>query len=278
MNNEAVGNGGGIWNFGFASIHNSMISGNMVGPSGTGGGLWNGGEAAIIDSSTVDNNHSDHGAGIWNETSLEVTNSTISNNFTNGDGGGIHNSGQLSLLNSTVAANSSGGPGTGGGIFAQGTVQATNTIIGINQVGGDCSAPITSLGNNLDSDDTCGLDLGLDDHPGEDPLLEDLGDFGGPTWTHALMPTSPAIDAGNDSMAPLVDQRGFPRPVGGASDIGAFEVQEGGPPGGDPTFSNPLPTIEMLPWSSCLMGLFSGPDDLPLVAARCGRSSPWWTT
>jgi hypothetical protein len=39
----------------------------------------------------------------------------------------------------------------------------------------------------------------------------------------ALLPGSPAIDAGDSSLAPTIDQRGFPRPAGAAADIGAFE-------------------------------------------------------
>ena len=39
----------------------------------------------------------------------------------------------------------------------------------------------------------------------------------------ALLPGSPAIDAGDTSLAPATDQRGFPRPAGAAADIGAFE-------------------------------------------------------
>src|SRR5690606_33693753 len=70
---------------------------------------------------------------------------------------------------------------------------------------------------------------------GEDPLLGDLADNGGPTWTHALLPTSPAINAGNNAAAvdgqgqPLTtDQRGngFPRILHDIVDIGAFEAVE----------------------------------------------------
>ena len=65
-----------------------------------------------------------------------------------------------------------------------------------------------------------------------DPLLGPLAFNGGPTQTHALLPGSPAIDAGSDALAvdgngdPLVsDQRGtgFDRIV----DIGAFEFAPG---------------------------------------------------
>src|SRR5439155_10968009 len=54
---------------------------------------------------------------------------------------------------------------------------------------------------------------------------------GGPTRTHALLPGSPAIDAGNNAIATVAtDQRGFPRIADGPDadstgtvDIGAFE-------------------------------------------------------
>jgi hypothetical protein len=59
-----------------------------------------------------------------------------------------------------------------------------------------------------------------------------LQDNGGPTFTHALLPGSPAIDAGASGL--LTDQRGGIRPfdkssvtntIGGdGSDMGAFEV------------------------------------------------------
>jgi hypothetical protein len=56
-----------------------------------------------------------------------------------------------------------------------------------------------------------------------DPKLGPLADNGGPTLTVALLPGSPAIDAGNTSLAPATDQRGVPRPFSLAADIGAFE-------------------------------------------------------
>ncbi|MCC7086749.1 MAG: hypothetical protein IT427_17245, partial [Pirellulales bacterium] len=72
-----------------------------------------------------------------------------------------------------------------------------------------------------------------------DPKLGPLVDNGGPTKTHALLPGSPAIDAGDPSAlsgiagTPLFDQRGMPYTRvfdadgvgGGRIDIGAYELQ-----------------------------------------------------
>ena len=68
-----------------------------------------------------------------------------------------------------------------------------------------------------------------------EPGLGPLADNGGPTRTMALLPGSPAIDAGPNAAVDangnplLTDQRGLPRLVNGAVDIGAFR----GPAGAD---------------------------------------------
>lgn len=85
--------------------------------------------------------------------------------------------------------------------------------------------PMTIAGSNnlvVSSDATLPVDT-LD----VDPLLLPLADNGGPTRTHALGEGSPGIDAGNNSGNLAFDQRGsgFPRVVGAAADIGAFEVR-----------------------------------------------------
>src|SRR5262249_56283595 len=62
-----------------------------------------------------------------------------------------------------------------------------------------------------------------------DPMLGPLQDNGGPTFTHALLPGSPAIDTGDPSFTPPpdFDQRGpgYPRVGNERIDIGSFEAQ-----------------------------------------------------
>jgi len=60
-------------------------------------------------------------------------------------------------------------------------------------------------------------------------MLGPLQDNGGPTFTLALLPGSPAIDQGTNLSASATDQRGFPRTgltAGLACDIGAVERQD----------------------------------------------------
>ena len=61
---------------------------------------------------------------------------------------------------------------------------------------------------------------------GVDPRIDGVLRFnGGPTKTHALRSTSPAIDAADPANVLPTDQRGLPRPVGARADIGAYERQ-----------------------------------------------------
>jgi len=60
---------------------------------------------------------------------------------------------------------------------------------------------------------------------GRNPLLAPLGDYGGQTQTFALLPGSPAIDAGTNTGCPAADQRGIAHSFGSSCDIGAVEAQ-----------------------------------------------------
>ena len=69
---------------------------------------------------------------------------------------------------------------------------------------------VISLGYNVSSDDGGGFLTDPGDQINTDPMLGPLQANGGPTFTHALLPGSPAIDAGNPNFtpAPFYDQRG----------------------------------------------------------------------
>ena len=147
----------------------------------------------------------------------------------------------MSLTNTTVTGNSSP---SGGGIRRDGGLTTlTNTTIANNASGGDCSGAMTSLGHNLDGDGSCSLSVASGDLPSTDPLLGPLANNGGPTFTHALLDGSPAIDSGDDSVLDpphnlFTDQRGpgFPRLQRAHVDIGAYEAEVFSVPIGHLTF------------------------------------------
>jgi hypothetical protein len=238
--------GGGILN-GAAStltIINSTLSGNF---GAFGGAAYNEGTLSIVNS-TVSGNTSNEGGGIYNAGTLTITNSTLSGN-TAGGGGAIITEGTLQIANSTLSGNSAN---FAGGIFNLGALQIGNTILnagasGVNIYSNGTSG-VMSLGYNISSDNGNGFLNGPGDQVDVDPLLGPLQDNGGPTFTHALLPSSPASNAGDPGFTPppFFDQRGpgFDRVVSGRIDIGSFEVQSGATPTPTPTATlTPLPTV-----------------------------------
>ena len=226
ISNLTITNGlGGIYNFyTMLTITNSTISGNLTGgsPDGCGGsaaaGIFNESGTVIIDNSTISNNSGvgiDNGSClITNTAALMITNSTLSDN----SGYGI------------VDESYSAGLTIGNTILKGSSIYDYNSFTCC-----DYGVPPTSLGYNM-SDDGGGVIpyvgivlTGPGDRINTDPLLGPLQDNGGPTFTHALLCNSPAINAGNPNFTspPDYDQRGpgFPRVVNGRIDIGAFEVQ-----------------------------------------------------
>jgi hypothetical protein len=271
--NNATIDGGGIYNSstGTMTITSSTVSENNAGDDG--GGIRNaGGTLTLVNSTVSGNNAGDGGGGIRNGVAtLTLVNSTVSGNNANNDGGGIYNIGTANLFNVTITDNradadlmfsgaASDGFGTGGGVYnappgyindSAGIFNFQNTILAGNfetvfdvPLGQrfftlrDCSGTLTSNGNTLMRNVNCTVNGG--GVTVADPLLGPLQDNGGPTQTHALLASSPAIDAGNpsgcrDHLGALLttDQRGFPRPMDGNNDsmarcdIGAFELFTG---------------------------------------------------
>ena len=248
--------GGGIFNSnGTLTVDSCTISGNVAALSG--GGISNsavdGAANLTITNSTISDNSAtaNDGGGILNGAggttlsvaSLTVSNSTLSGNSAIGNGGAIANAvdaapnaARATITNSTFSDNSA--TANGGGIYnaVVAEFRIGDTILNAGGSGANIfnSGMATSFGYNLSSDDGGGILTGPGDQINTDPMLGPLEDNGGPTFTHALLPGSPAIDAGDPAFTPPpnFDQRGagFDRVVNGRIDIGSFERQVGGTP------------------------------------------------
>lgn len=259
MGASGNGSGGGLY---FSStvaaemIIGSTISGNSaVGGNGTGDANGGGG----------------FGGGFYGG-SIRLTNCTVSGNIAIGgasqsadggdaEGGGLFFtgfSGSNLVVNSTITLNAvtigigstGNGVGAGGGIFReatpvilQSTIVAQNTATGLGQDIRN-SNPTTGSFNLIGDGDFSGVVNGANNNQAGtsgsplDPKLGPLQNNGGPTKTHALLATSPAIDKGIAGGI-ATDQRGVARPVddpavanasgGDGTDIGAFELTLAGP-------------------------------------------------
>jgi CSLREA domain-containing protein len=227
--------GAGLYNEGTTTLTNCIVSANGVyssidaeisyAPSGA--GVFNSGTATLTNC-TIANNRADglltgSGGGVFNSGTATLTNCTLSGNVGIGDspgsGGGVFNSGTATLTNCTLSGNYAvsayGISGIGGGVFNSGTATLNNTIVASNS-GDDVVGPFTGSNNLI----------------GGDPMLGPLDDNGGPTQTMALLPGSPAINAGSNALIAIdpatgqpytTDQRGFDRVAFGVVDIGAYE-------------------------------------------------------
>ena len=241
--NTVQNGGGGIYNLGMGKVMltNSTVSGNTA-QNGDGAGICNANGDVTLTNSTVRSNNTakELGGGIYNQGRLILKSSTVSGNTANSHGGGIYNNetlkmvgadGVARLTNSTVSGNTAGKDG--GGIRNRGHFDCKNTLIADNTASyaSDYCGTLTSYGYNLIEDITgCSITGDLTGNIiGVDPKLGPLQDNSGPTFTHALLNGSPAIDAGScydiDGNLVTTDQRGVIRPQGAACDIGAFEVE-----------------------------------------------------
>jgi hypothetical protein len=243
-----------------------------------GGGIDNEGTLTVANSTIVGNGAKAGGGGMFNFSggTLTVTNSTITGNSTPSGGGGITNAGTLTVTNSTIAGNSASL--SAGGISNETGAAAAlvDTIVADNTAPSspDSSGTFTSGGHNLigKKDGSTGF-TAAGDLTGTvanplNPLLASLASNGGPTQTIALLPGSPAIDAGKPvfcAASPVSgkDQRGRARRADRCS-IGAFEA--------DPATPNPLPSPA--PSATPGTGVKPLPVGRPVGSAQAGVVSP----
>ena len=255
-NNAAGVRGGGIDNNGErglarTEIIDSSLNDNSA-PGWGGGGVFTWetlqGRAELeVSSSCFNDNSAGRGGDIFNTgydsgtTAVEVVNSTFSGDWAPSLGSffneGIYGgTAAVQIVHTTFNNDSSSNNIC---IYNVGTLSG-NAILeiggsilearGTGETVSNVSATITSLGYNLSSDDGGGFLTGPGDTINTDPMLGPLQDNGGPTFTCALLPGSPAINAGDPNFTPPpdFDQRGpgFPRVAYGRIDIGAFAVQK----------------------------------------------------
>ena len=223
--NSASG-GGGIFNAGTLIVNNSTISGNSA---RNGGGIFNlnlgtGKATLMLNNSTISGNSAVSGGGILNrsdndlEATATVKNSTISGNSAQQDGGGIYTDIFVSVgpppkilkiltLNNSIVAGNAAPSGREIFQFRDYTISEGHNLFGFSGDAG-WSAGITLAPTDIIP--TVPLNQ----------ILTPLGNYGGATQTMALVPGSPAINAGNPNVM-TADQRGV-APVG-IRDIGAYE-------------------------------------------------------
>jgi len=233
--NPAVGQGGAILASGTVSLQSCYLQQNSVSGSGAGGGAiaLTGGTLLIENSGFQTNGATLAGVGGAIKAGGPVTaiNSTFDNNGA-GAGGGLYLTAGGTLWNCTVAFNGiSGGGGIGGGIHGDVTLESTIVSNNLSGTGPDVFGAVTAKNCAL------GSSAGFSSYAnqgGNLPFGTNMqftqnisGTFGGGVLTVPLAYTSPCKNKGSNPSGALYDERGpgYPRVVGTAPDIGAFEIQ-----------------------------------------------------
>ncbi len=186
-----------------ATLNDCAITGNST--SGDGGGVYVNFGTATLTNCTISGNSADAGGGVDNFATAIIDACTIEANSASAYGAGLVNfSGTATLTDTIVAGNTSSGAASDISTMG-GTLTGSYDMIGTGGSG--------ELSNGVD-----GNIVGV-----SNPGLAQLGNYGGPTQTIALLPGSPALAAGTATGAPATDQRGVVRTSG--VDIGAFQSQ-----------------------------------------------------
>jgi CSLREA domain-containing protein len=244
--------GGGLYNTGSLTVLDSTFAENRA---QTYGGAIDSGDDATVSGSLIFHNSAQYGGGLFSTDVLTLTNTTVSQNAAETDGGGLYSYGTLDMYNITVVFNEADSDidfaGAAGGIYNGGaTASLRNSIVAGNYRSNspeydECAGTLSVYGVNLFYHDAFSVPLCTVNGPGNSNwlnslvLIGPLGNYGGPTRTHPLLPGSNAIDGGDNAVGCIgptsallpTDQRGARRPADGdhnhiaVCDVGAFEVQ-----------------------------------------------------
>jgi hypothetical protein len=241
--------GGAIYSAGPLTLNGTLVASNTVlGGVGGVGGAGLSAACAPGHGGAGGAGGNAYGAGLYATGSAIVVNCTIAWNKALSGIGGAGGFGQPGFCHGQTIPGTPGGPGVsgtaqggiyesvgsciltnctlgfnrGGGILGGTAVGLVNTLLYSNEPGGNSIGQPVDLGHNISSDASCAF-TNVGSMNNTDPGLAPLAANGGPTWTMALLWGSPAIDTGDTASAPPTDQRGYPRPLGFAADIGAFE-------------------------------------------------------
>jgi len=250
----SVGSGGGIYlNTGNLIMTNSTISNNNA---VNGGGIYEATTPKLtMNHCTIYGNTASNGGGIYVSDSTALTNCTVYGNSATGNGGGLYTvpscrSYYTTLMNCTFSSNSANAGSSVYNSHNSCTYYCGSTWNGTSWVSNYCNyvdgvsstnsifscstgtnfsinSTFTDGGYNISSDASYSL-IATGDLVNTNPLINSLASNGGPTLTCALQATSPAINAGTATGAPVTDQRGDCR--NGTTDIGAYEYNGYAPP------------------------------------------------
>jgi predicted outer membrane repeat protein len=210
-------------------VNSTFVSNSVSSENGDGGAIFDSCDSRIANSTFSSNSAEHNGGALLTDNNLNpvvILNSTFYANTAVNVGGGIANAGRLSIKNSTFSNNNapSGGAirnGLGGVLSLRNSILA-NSVGGVDCIKSDSTPAVANVNSLIETTGTdlesCGSSLLT-----SDPVLGPLQDNGGFTKTMALLPGSPAINAGTNTGCPATDQRGLPRPQGSHCDIGAHE-------------------------------------------------------
>lgn len=284
------GFGGALYNLGTALIDRCTFSGNVA--TEYGGGILNGQNATMtvqsstftVDGNLLGNSAGLYGGAIFNSSVMTVDGCTFDRNTSSFHGGAVYSdfSSTLTMTNSTFVGNTAAF--YGGALFnGSPRMRMENTTLVGNhavRIGGGVyndflGTPSANIQNSIltqntapEGGDTFGPWIGTNNITSGDPKLSPLGFFGGYTKTMPPLPDSPAIDAGAPTIL-QTDQRGQPRVLRTAPDIGAFEL-----PTSD--FNRTGVTIYGRVASNDQDGVFeisTDPNFLPVVTTYAGTGS-----